>query len=161
MDVLKTSMEVSSTPLRTDEKATGLPSSSVVASVLQRYLGERPDDDGIATLVYKCRAAAPDATDEEIAHFVELKADQAIRMRTVRNLIGFLLTAVPRTLTPAALADLRTHRARQLEAARREEEERQARFVELIAEQRAILADPKASEEDKQFARQFLGMDQK
>jgi hypothetical protein len=138
------------------EVSKGEPSSSVVASVLQKYLAERPDDDGITALVNKCRAVAPDATGEEIAHFVDLKADQAIRMRSVRNLMGFLLTAVPRALTPAALADLRDCRASQAEAARREEEERQAQFNELVAEQRAVLANPSAPEEDRLFAARFL-----
>ena len=140
----------------TEKTSKGLPSSSVVASVLQQYLAERPDDDGIATLVNKCHAAAPDATDEEIAHFVDVKADQAIRMRTVRNLMGFLLTAVPRGLTPAALADLRDARARQAEAARLEEEERQAQFNELVVEQRDVIANPSATEEDRLFAARFL-----
>jgi hypothetical protein len=141
-----------------EESSTGVPSSSVVSSVLRRYAGE-VDDDGIRALVSKCRVTAPDATDEEIAYFAEVKAAQAIRMQNVRNLIGFLLTAVPRCLTPSALADLRARKAKETEAARRAEEERAAQNREFQIEQQAILDDPTADSEARLFAQRFLGLE--
>ena len=75
---------------------------------------------------------------------------------TIRNLMGFLHKAVPQCLTGVAFQHFRTEQAR-----KREEEERQQILAEaenarLLAEQRAILDDPNASEEDQRFARQVL-----
>jgi len=49
-----------------------------------------PDDTLVRDLVADCLKIEPTATYEEIAHFVDVKADQAHSMKSVRNLPGFL-----------------------------------------------------------------------
>jgi hypothetical protein len=130
-------------------------SVSPVASTLEEHCVSA-DDDGIRALIEKCRIAAPDATEAEIAHFVQIKWDQAIRMETVRNPLGFLMTAVPKTMTPRSLSAYREECRREGERERREAIDRAERYAAIAAEQQRILADPNSTEEMRQTAREYF-----
>ena len=131
-------------------------SSSLIWEILRRYCPVI-DDDAIRQLIEKCRAAAPDCTEEEIAYFTQAKAEYGrSRASAVHNLMGFLQTAVPRCFEGAAFRKYRAERA-----GRRELEEERHRIAEAnqalhLAEQRDILADPHTPEEDKRLARRIL-----
>ncbi len=131
-------------------------SSSLVVETLRRY-SPVTDDDGVHRLLASCRAVAPDCTEEEIAYFIQVKAEQARSGQlTIRNLMGFLQTAVPQCLAGAAFQHFRSEQARKREGDERQQILAEAENARLLAEQRAILDNPNASEEDQRFARQIL-----
>jgi hypothetical protein len=132
------------------------PSSSLIWDALQPHC-KVIDDDALRQLVARCRTAAPDCTEEEIAHFTKTKAEYAsARPSTVHNLMGFLQTAVPRCFEGAPFRKFRAEQARRREAEQQRRTEVEAETTRMLAEQRAILADANASEEDKRFARRIL-----
>jgi hypothetical protein len=116
-------------------------SSSVVAAALRKFAPEA-DDDAVALLVTKCTNVAPDATEDEIAYFARVKAEQGINSRRVRNLVGFLLESVPRCLAGTMLQEYRT-------AIRQERDRERANW-------QGILNDPNETEDFKQMARKAL-----
>ena len=85
---------------------------------------------------------APDATEDEIAYFARVKAEQGINSRRVRNLVGFLLESVPRCLAGTMLQEYRT-------AIRQERDRERANW-------QGILNDPNETEDFKQMARKAL-----
>ncbi len=66
------------------------------------------DDDARQQLITACRQVRPDATDAEIAEFTERKK---LFVTTKRNIVRFLLTAVPNSLEGAALLRYRKTKA--------------------------------------------------
>src|SRR5215469_4768233 len=106
-------------------------------------------------LLSRCRAVAPDCTSAEIVHFVHEKGllIRQDRNKRITNPIGFLLTAVPKCLTGETFEHYRNQERIRLERERLQEGHRQAQIDQWRREQEAILNDPNASEEDKQFAR--------
>jgi hypothetical protein len=115
--------------------------SSVVAAAVRKFAPEA-DDDAVALMVKQCRAVAADSTEDEIAYFIRLKAEQGINSRRVRNLVGFLLDSVPRCLAGSMLQEYRA-------AIRQEHERERANWF-------GILDDPEQSDELKQIAREAL-----
>jgi len=79
------------------------PSSSSVFTALSQY--GKPDDDAVKTLLEKCRANAPDVTEDEVARIVHMKGLSS-QKPSVRNPIGFLLEVVPK-MFPKILIELR------------------------------------------------------
>ena len=128
---------------------------SPILRTLREYLPD-VDDASVLTLIETCRLKTPDVTDDEINHFVRIKADLMHRMGTVKSPMGFLKASVPRCLEGESFRQFRLaeeqrrHTADQRAAA---QEEELRRFQE---EQTAILNDPRASEEDRRFARHYL-----
>jgi len=120
-------------------------SSPAVARALEEVTGHC-DDDAVHRLLAGCRAAAADASDEEIAHFVLAQGARFRRMRTVENLMGLLITQVPKCFTGASFRQFRA-----AERQRREAEERQRE--EWRREAQAILDNPDSSAEEREWAR--------
>jgi hypothetical protein len=142
------------------ERDTGSEKDTGVAAVVRAMREYLPsvDDASAADLVDACRQKAPDASADELAYFVRLKADLMFRMGTVKSPMGFLKTAVPRCFEGESFRQYRETEARRREAAGREQaarEEEERRFRE---EQQAILDNPKASEEERRIAREYLGV---
>ncbi|MBZ5626269.1 MAG: hypothetical protein LAQ69_47435 [Acidobacteriia bacterium] len=96
----------------------------------------------------------PTATYEEVAHFVRAKETVAMKMD---NPPGFLLKAVPRCFEGVPFAAYRRGVRAWAEAVEQEQRRREAEMHQIEHEQHAILQDPNASQEDKQFARMYLG----
>jgi hypothetical protein len=133
-------------------------SSSSTPSILRELNRYGPaDDDAVQKLVRACRAHAPDCVEAEISYFIEQKA-ALIRTGRIASPVGFLLTAVPKCFSGEAFA---MYREQELKRRREEETRRKQQEAEIeqwTREQQALLADPNASEEDKRFARQILGL---
>jgi len=126
---------------RIKRKEESSSSAFVVTSAIRKF-APNADDDGVTLLIANCRTIAPDATLDEIAYFVRVKAEQGINSRRVRSLMGFLLKAVPRCFAGTMLEDYRA-------AIRQERERERSSWL-------AILNDPNETEDAKQMARDAL-----
>lgn len=137
------------------EKTTS--SSSAIYQALTQY--GVVDDDILDRLIKTCKQQTIDCTEEEILHFIHQKGS-LVRVRDSRiySPIGFLLTAVPKCLSGEAFQLYRKEQAKRREAEAAYEARCQAELDEWRREQEARLADPKVSEEDKQFIRESLGI---
>ena len=113
-------------------------SSSLVAEVARCL---EVDHDVALEIVDKTLAVAPDFTARHLVHLAELKVRQTPR---IRNLPGFLMTALPRAAR-GALGD----RVRREVGQEMERDYRRAR---------AILDDPTSPEDMRSAARAFLGL---
>ena len=122
---------------------------------IARQYAPGTDDDALQTLIQKCRNHQPDATEEEIAHFIHLKGELARNFASIKNPLGFLLESVPKCFEGESFRRFREGRL----AVRQQAEEEKQYWERFLAEQRAILKDPAASEEDRAFARKLLGED--
>jgi hypothetical protein len=135
-------------------------SSADIVSLIQALSDYgQPDDDVAHSMLARCQAVAPDCTPAEIIHFVHEKGKliRQDRTRRITSPLGFLLTAVPKCLTGETFERYRNQERIRLEQERLRQERQQAEIEQWRREQEAILNDPNASEEDKQFARQVLG----
>jgi hypothetical protein len=123
------------------ESSSSLP--AMVVTVLRQYVSD-VDDDAASQLWRRCTDNAPDASPEEVAHFVHLKASKT----GIRTPFGFLLTAVPKCFIGDSFRQFRDERARNLQTAA-------ARDRQFAAE---ILKSPEADDEQKQWAREVLSL---
>jgi hypothetical protein len=127
----------------TTEATTKEPSSSVVGERCRKH-GVILDADAERRIVKRCRACDPAATDEEIAHFAEVKIGQLRGSRTVNNMVGLLITGVPKFFVDPADA---LHHYRESRAMERAEQEALARQV---------LDDPQSTEQEREWARKVI-----
>jgi len=149
-------MGASPTALRKERKfEEGEPSSSAIWEALRPYV-PGVDDDAVRQLAGRCRAVAPDSTEEEIAYFIRVKAEQMRSGSTVRNPMGFLQAAVPKCFEGAAFQRFRREQSERQAAAQRRSASTAAENAKRLAEQKAVLADPNASPQDKQDAYTIL-----
>jgi hypothetical protein len=138
-----------------DTRPAGFP--DLIVRTLREYLPD-VDDASVVALIEACRQKTPDASEEEINHFVRIKADLMHRMGTVKSPMGFLKASVPRCFEGESFRQFREAEARRREAAALREAAQEEELRRFQEEQRAILNDPKASEEDRKFARRYLGI---
>jgi hypothetical protein len=117
-----TGIPVSATPIKNkeiSEETTPIEEHSsyplVVAAA--RESGVTLDDDAARRIVLRCEAFDERATESEIAHFLRAKAAQLRNSRTIDNLVGLLIKAVPQYFVPPAneLASLRQRFAERAE----------------------------------------------
>jgi hypothetical protein len=137
------------TPSLDNLMSTGRTSSSspsLLASTLDPICGP-VDDDALRRLEGALRLAAPSITDEELVWLVQFKAG-TIHWSSVRNPIGFLLTALPRCVEGGGLEALRRYRAGA--------EAPPVAPTEWHTQLQHWLNDPQSSEQDRQFARRLL-----
>ena len=122
-------------------------------SALAKYA--TPDDDAIRAIVANSRKAAPDASIEEIVHFIHQKG-QTLKNGKIGNPLAYLIVYVPKCFQPGTLGayrdELRVERERIAAAALRAETELQLLHAEWVA----WLDDPAVSEEDKTWVRKML-----
>jgi hypothetical protein len=128
-----------------------------IIKTLRDYLPDI-DDPSILELIEACRQKAPDASEEEIDHFVRIKADLMQRMGTVKSPMGFLKTSVPRCFEGESFRQFRHAETKRREATALREAAQEEELRRFQDEQRAILNDPKSSEEDRRFARNYLSI---
>ena len=129
----------------------------LIVRTLREYLPD-VDDASVRQLVEACRQKAADAREEEIDYFVRIKADLMQRMGTVKSPMGFLKASVPRCFEGESFRQFRAAEAKRQEASALREAAQEEELRRFQEEQRAVLADPKASEEDRKFARHYLGL---
>jgi hypothetical protein len=123
------------------ESSSSLP--AIIVTALRQYVSD-VDDDAASQLWRRCTDNAPDASPEEVAHFVHLKASKT----GIRTPLGFLLTAVPKCFIGDSFRQFRDERARNLQTTA-------ARDRQFAAE---ILKSPEADDEQKQWAKEVLGL---
>jgi len=113
------------------------------------------DDDAVKRIAQGCLAQASDATDTEIAYFIQQEAPRAIQNKAIGNPIGLLIRQVPRRF---AGESFRIYR--EAERARQEAEQESQRSLQqwAIEEAKRILAvgPGQCSESDRQWAEQEL-----
>jgi hypothetical protein len=110
-----------------------------------------PDRDVSRQLIEACLRAAPDATDEEMVHFIHEKGQYTLKRGKVDNPIGFLLIAVPKCFSGETLCAYRSRRNPVFPTA--EDEQR------WKAAQQAALDDPELSEAERDVIRLSLGLE--
>jgi hypothetical protein len=142
----------------TRESSSSAPERSALLQALADY--GQPDDDVAHALLARCRSAVPDCTVEEVIHFVHQKGSLIRQDRSGRiaNAMGFLLTAVPKCFAGASFGQYREQQRQRREEEQAVRDRQQAEIEQWRREQEAVLADPQASEEDKRFARETLGL---
>jgi len=113
-------------------------------STLRRYIPD-VDDEAALQLWRRCRENAPDARPDEVAHFIQLKAGKS----GIRMPLGFLLTAVPKCFIGDSFRQFRAERAQTIESAA----QRDRQFAD------EVLKNPEADEEQRQWAREVLGLE--
>ena len=131
----------------------------VIVRTLREYLPD-VDDRSVRQLIEACRQKAADASEEEVDYFVRIKADLMQRMGTVKSPMGFLKASVPRCFEGESFRQFRAAEAKRREATALREAAQEEELRRFQEEQRAVLADPQASEEDRKFARHYLGIPQ-
>lgn len=151
--VTETTVSVPSvtTPLDTMEtgRQPASPSSDsvdvgAVAIVLRNY-AETVDDTAVVQLVEDCRRRVAGIRTAEIIHFIHQKA----KVQGVRNMLGFLLTAVPRAVEGDGLKAFRIQ-AGEMALRQKQALDENRRYFE------SVLQDPAVSEEERQLAKQAL-----
>jgi hypothetical protein len=127
-----TTVDAASTRLYIDTKSSQKPSLTPLDEAAARW---GLDDDALRKIGNGARRHAPDASDDEIACWIERKAALLARRKDTANLVGLLITAVPKAFEGRAFLEWRETRAAELraEAGRAEREIRQA--AEVQAEQ--------------------------
>ena len=107
------------------------------------------DDGAVRLIVTGCRQVRPDATEDEIVHFIGVNAQRFRKMPSVENPMGMLIRYLPKCFEGESF-----ERYREAERQRREAEAAEQAAFE--AEQHRILEDPNTSEEEKEWARRML-----
>lgn len=150
------------TTLQKEQQTQSHTTASSSSVALQRLMHYGPaDDDAAAYLVRQCQRFAEDATSEEIGDFIDLKGALTLQPgNRIQNPIGFLLTAVPKCFQGQTLQLHRAEANRKREDEARRQGELDAEFAAMQDENRRILADPNASEEDRRWAQKLLDMSQ-
>jgi hypothetical protein len=102
-----------------------------------------------------------DCSVTEIIHFVHQKGSLIRQDRSGRitSPMGFLLTAVPKCFTGETFERYRQQEHKRQEEERAVRERQQAEIEQWRREQESVLNDANASEDDKRFARQILGIE--
>src|SRR5579872_890012 len=125
---------------KNSQESSSVPAA--IVTVLRRYIAD-VDDEAAFQLWHRCLNMAPDATPEEIIHFIHLKAGKT----GIRMPLGFLLTAVPKCFVGDSFRQFRQERAQTLRSA-------SARDRQFAAE---VLRNPEADDEQRQWASEILG----
>ncbi len=136
-------VSVADTLLGTTPEATLI---QVISTVTDQIIG----NDAALTIVSRCRAQAPDFTNEELADITKTEALKAIRERR-SNLIGWLITVLPGRFGGESF---RIYRETQQTLRKQERQEQEAQAQRW----RQILNDPTEDEEFKKLAREALGI---
>jgi len=156
-------LSITGTPNSRKENREYKESSSTDLATVLAALSEygQPDDDAARSLLEKCRSIAPESTVSEILHFMHQKGALVRQDRSGRILspIGFLLTAVPKCFVGETFTRYQQEERKQQESERIIRERQEAEVEQWRREQELTLSDPNASEEDKRFARQVLGLE--
>jgi hypothetical protein len=126
-------------------------SSSAVEEATQDF-----DDDVRRQLVTACRKVAPDVTDSEIADFTIRKRVQLSQRKGISNLVGLLLTAVPKALEGSGLLRYREEKTLEDQQFAALARRKDPQYAENIARLEQTLDDPLATAETKAEAREYL-----
>jgi hypothetical protein len=122
-----------------DERITS--SSTLVEAAARAGL----DDDALQRIIVGCRARTPDATDDEIAFFLEKDWLRLRGNRQVNNLPGLLVIQVAKNFQPGPLLEgFRRRRQEEAEASGQRSREWEESLREAEAEEAAVQATDRA-----------------
>jgi hypothetical protein len=107
-------------------------------------LGIPIDDDAARKIISRCQNTDGGATVEEITYFAKLKVQQLAKRKNIENWPGTLMAAVP------VYFDLPATELSRYRAEKRREKEREEQFA------REILANPKSTDEEQDWARSIV-----
>jgi hypothetical protein len=127
----------------------GKSSETVLLEAIYKATGRVIDDGGARAIVTRCRANAPDFTNEELAKIAAEVALEAVQAKRA-NLTGWLIAILPGHFAGDSFRVFR-------ETERQLDEQRQQRKDQELRRWRRILEDPGEPEELKQLAREVLG----
>jgi hypothetical protein len=133
-----------------------------IATLIRGY-GHEPDQRLLERLADGCirnaiASTGEPATIDEIAYFTDQKLKTIARDPNIRSPLALLATVVPRCFEGESFRLYReAERKRKTEEAERDAAA-QAELAAWRREQESILADPNASEEERELARQVLGL---
>ena len=127
-------------------------SEAILIRVINAATNQIIGNDAATTIVSRCRAQAPDCTNDELADIARMEATKAIQERR-SSLTGWLITVLPGRFTGDSFRIYREtkQQIREQECKARKEQEQQWRRV---------LNDPTESTEMHQLAREVLGIEQ-
>jgi hypothetical protein len=132
----------------------GKPTSSIVAAALVKYLGHS-DDDAVFRIESRVREKCPDATEEEIVHFIEEQGPRFMRMKSLDNPMGMLIRHLPKCFEGESFRLYREER----EAEKWRMEAAAAQIAEDRKRWQQVLDDPNQPEDEKAWARVMLGQE--
>jgi hypothetical protein len=138
-----TTVVAATTLLGNKEETKKQPSSSAVADVCRKH-GIILDAAAEQRIPRLCRAHDKAATDEEIAHFTEVKICQLRNNRNISNFVGLLMMAVPEFFVEPA------HELTHFREGKRQQAEHEREVA------RQVLNDSNSSAEDREWATQVL-----
>jgi hypothetical protein len=116
--------------------------------------GISPDSRALHLLIARCRELASDCTAQEIAYFIEQKANQlGPQGNAIRNRMGLILRSVPSYFVGEVLQDHRAECRAAAEAEQRMRERERERDIEIA---RRVLEDPEADGELVRWAHSTL-----
>lgn len=139
--------------------------SDVVRQALSAY--GAVDDDVVNQLMAACESYSADCTEEEVAHFIREKGKHVQRRdSSIKNPLGFLLTAVPKCFSGLPIEEYRAAQRREVDTALNMTTVNSTgvaatedpALLRWRKEQEAALADPKVSEQEKHLIRLCLGL---
>ena len=141
------------------KKTTSSVDLSLVSNALQRYW--QTDEDAVRQLVRSCSAVRPDCTTDEILNFIEEKGYLLSKNpRTFTNPVGFLLHSIPKCFEGPTFDRWRERQKlaqqHKLEEEKRQQEEHQASLKWMEDYCNKTLANPNASQVERQRAQLYL-----
>jgi hypothetical protein len=123
----------------------------LIVRALRKHIGYC-DDDAVLRIETGIRDKCSDATEDEIVYFIEQHAPRFSQMKSLDNPMGMLIRYLPKCFEGESF---RLYRE---EALRRREAEA-AQQAELLKQWQKIADDETVPDEDRKWARQFLGQE--
>ena len=132
------------------KEETSTTALAVVVRAVQETIGPI-DSDAARRILENCYQRVPDATDDELDHYVRLTAFRIRKSTRVENPIGLLIAQVPKCFEGEPFRQFREAEQQRRERARELEDPGDP------GRYRAVLDDPNASEPEKRLALAVLG----
>jgi hypothetical protein len=135
---------------RQKEQTSTTTALAVVVRAVQETIGPI-DNDAARRILENCYQRVPDATDDELDHYVRLTAFRIRKSTRVENPIGLMIAQVPKCFEGEPFREFRE--------AEQQRRERARELDDPVATGRyqAVIDDPLASEPEKRLALAALG----
>lgn len=156
------SISSSSSPSKSEQALTTAVDEELVRLI--RSYGHEPDDEIVCRLVEACKRKAEQGTGvpashAEILYFATEKLKLMARISSIRNPVAFLASTVPKCFEGESFRVYRESERQRNEQERIMQAGQQRELERWLEQQREILADPNSSEDQRELARDCLGID--
>jgi hypothetical protein len=128
-----------------------IPTSTAIAQALQQTV-RHSDDDAVRLIILGCTHICADATEEEIVHFIQQHGPRFYQMKGLENPMGMLIRHLPKCFEGQSFQQYRRAEQQRREAAAAQE-------AQMKAQWQAILDSPNSNDEEREWARQLLGLE--